>query len=243
MRERYGNDLGLHRPVEDYRCPPRAGRAFAARPDERAATSCVRQLAREDAARLGVLPNSRREPKPLPTSRIRITPRRSDSRLVGAQFVRGCQGRRSRRRRRRGDGRAEASLVERTLLHHRTLHAATATRASRTGRARSGRCVSRLIATATAGGSRVATAAAGRGITAAAAATVEQSAATTAGGGQKSESNREERETFHRDNPFRGGRSFVPVRTAAIADLLTARTRSRDQLRVDFEKNFRFRRD
>jgi hypothetical protein len=242
MHEGYGIDFGLHRPVEDYRCPPTAGRAFAARPDGRAATSGVHHLAREDAARLGILPNSRREPKPVPTSRIRITPRRSDSRLVGTQFARS-QGRRSRRRRRRGDGRAEASLVERTLLHDRTLHATTAAGASRTGRARSGRPVGGLITTASTGLWRVAATAAGRRISAAATATTKHSAATAAGGGQEQQGNGEERETFHRDNPFRGGRSFVPVRTAAIADLLTARTRSRDQLRVDFEKNFRFRRD
>jgi hypothetical protein len=179
-----------------------------------------------------------RESKPLPIL-IRITLRRSDSRSVRAQFVRG-QGRRGRRRRSRRDRRAEAALVERALLHNpRSLHATTATGASRTGRARSG-SVGGLITTATAGRS---TAPARRRVSAATTATMEQSAATTAGGGQQSECNGEERETFHRDNPFRRGRSFVPVRTAAIADLLTARTRSPDQLRVDFEKNLRFRRD
>jgi hypothetical protein len=109
-----------------------------------------------------------------------------------------------------------------------------------TARARSGSPVGWLITTATAGRS---TAPAGRGISAAATATMEQSTATAAGSGQKRESDSEERETFHRDNPFRRGRSFVPVRTAAIADLLTTRTRSRDQLRVDFGKNLRIRRD
>jgi hypothetical protein len=212
---------------------------FAARPKQGAATQCARQSAREYAAR-HCASRTLGENRTSSDLRIRITPWRSDSRSVGAQFVGGCQGRRSRRRRRRGNGRAEASLVERTLLHHRSLHATTAAGAGRAGRARSGRRVGRLITTATAGRS---TAPAGRRISAAAAATMEQSAATTAGGGQQSESNGEERETFHRDNPFRRGRSFVPVRTAAIADLLTARTRSPDQLRVDFEKNLRFRRD
>jgi hypothetical protein len=215
---------------------------FAARPKQGAATQCARQSAREYAAR-HCASRTLGENRTSSDLRIRITPWRSDSRSVGAQFVGGCQGRRSRRRRRRGNGRAEASLVERTLLHDRTLHATTAAGASRTGRAGSGRRVGGLITTASTGGRRVAAAAARRRISAAATATTKHSAATTAGGGQEQQSNGEERETFHRDNPFRRGRSFVPVRTAAIADLLTARTRSPDQLRVDFEKNLRFRRD
>jgi hypothetical protein len=69
---------------------------------------------------------------------------------------------------------------------------------------------------------------------------MEQSAAATAGGHQERESDGEEREAFHRINPFRKGSESLPVRTAGIADLLTARTRSRDQPRVDFEKNRKF---
>jgi hypothetical protein len=137
---------------------------------------------------------------------MRIAPRRLDSRSVGAHFVRGCQGRRGRSRRRRGDGRAQAaSLVERTLLHDRAIHAATAAGASRAGRARCGHRIA--AAAASARGGLITTAATGRRITAAAA-TMEESAAATAGGHQESQSDGEERETFHREHPFRRGRKF-----------------------------------
>jgi hypothetical protein len=124
-------------------------------------------------------------------------PPRSDSRSVGAQVV-GGHCRRCRRWRSLRDRRAVATFVERTLLHHRALHAAAAAGAAG---ARSG-AIGWSIAAATAGRR---TAAARRRIATATAATMEESAATTAGGHQKRESNGEEREAFHRDNPFRKG--------------------------------------
>ena len=124
-------------------------------------------------------------------------PLRSDSRSVGAQVV-GGDRRRSRRWRSLRDRRTEVALVERALLHHWTLHATAAAGAAR---ARSG-AIGWSIAAATAGGG---TAAARRRIATATAATMEQTAATTAGGHQKRESDGEEREAFHRDNPFRKG--------------------------------------
>jgi hypothetical protein len=198
----------MHRPVKDYRSPSRTDRATALPPGKGTALLAIRTVP-EDAAsqtssrtRLGARPivvmptvtdlRSARRGAPL-----RITPRRSDLRSVGAQVV-GGHCRRCRRWRSLRDRRAVAALVEGTLLHHRTLHATTATGA---GRARSGTIGGSVTAAAT--GRRAA--ATRRRIATAAAATVEQSAATTAGGHQKRESDGEEREAFHRNGPFRKG--------------------------------------
>jgi len=198
----------MHRPVKDYRSPSRTDRATALPPGKGTALLAIRTVP-EDAAsqtssrtRLGARPivvmptvtdlRSARRGAPL-----RITPRRSDLRSVGAQVV-GGHCRRCRRWRSLRDRRAVATFVERTLLHHRALHAAAAAGAAG---ARSG-AIGWSIAAATAGRR---TAAARRRIATATAATMEESAATTAGGHQKRESNGEEREAFHRDNPFRKG--------------------------------------
>src|SRR5580692_1540561 len=77
-------------PVEDYRTPPRMGRAKAARPQTD--SDDIRRMARLRKGGCGptsLLPAFRREPMPLPTQWIRIAPRRSDSWSVGAQVVGG----------------------------------------------------------------------------------------------------------------------------------------------------------
>src|ERR1700722_10598230 len=141
VRAGNGSDFGMQ-PVEDYRPPPRMGRAKAARSrtdsDDTRRTARLRKGGRGPTS---LLPAFRREPMPLPTRWIRIAPRRSDSWSVGAQVV-GGDGRRGRRRRRLRDRRTKATLVERALLHHRSLHATTAAGA---GGARSGSGITRLI--------------------------------------------------------------------------------------------------
>jgi len=166
----------------------------------------------------------------------RITPRRSESRSVGVvQFVAG-DGRGNRSRHGLRNRGAEATLVERTLLNHGALHATTTAWAGRAGRSAIHR------ATATTRRRRVSARSTSGRITAAAA-TVEQATTATTGRDQESESDGEEREAFHRNDPFRKGSASLPVRTAGIAGLLTARTRSRDWPRVDFEKNQKFGRE
>ena len=201
----------MHTPVKDYRSPSRTGRATALSPGEGKRRSLQsgqskrtrpRKRPHELASAHGRT-SSCRQGRIVSAIRtkgvtLRITHRDpTPGRSVGAQVV-GGHCRRSRRWRSLRDRRAEVALVERALLHHWSLHATAAAGAAR---ARSG-AIGWSIAAATAGGG---TAAARRRIATATAATMEQTAATTAGGHQKRESDGEEREAFHRDNPFRKG--------------------------------------